>query len=256
MRRFLFLLAATLVSPLVWAANDPFTGEWKVDTAKSHLTDQMKVESLGGNKYAFDFGAGPETIFTDGTDQPGYAGTTLAVTAKAPDAWNVVRKKDGKRMLSADWQLSKDGQSLVDRFTAFGPDGAGTEVDYLYTRTAGTAGFAGTWESASVTMDQAFVIKVKPYGKDGLSFDYPSTGKIKDMKFDGKDTVPTGPSMLDGTTFSALRPGPGEIDVTDKLKGVVVDTQQLVLSADHKTLTMTIRTPGKRLPSVLVLQRQ
>src|SRR6185437_16613565 len=126
-----------------------------------------------------------ELIVADGTDQPGYAGTTLAVTAKGPDAWNVIRKKDGKRMLSADWQLSKDGKSLTDRYTAFGPDGRGTVVDYLYSRTAGTSGFAGTWESTDVTLDQSFVIEVQPYDKDGLSFSYPSTGKVKNMKFDG-----------------------------------------------------------------------
>src|SRR6185437_3946170 len=115
---------------------------------------------------------------------------------------------------------------------------------------------AGTWESTDVTLDQSFVIEVQPYDKDGLSFSYPSTGKVKNMKFDGKDSVPSGPSMLDGTTFSALRPNPDEIDVTDKLKGAMVDTQQLALSADHKILTMTLHRPGKHSPDVLVFERQ
>jgi hypothetical protein len=33
----------------------------------------MKVESVGGNKYAFDFGGGPEMIAADETDQRGAA---------------------------------------------------------------------------------------------------------------------------------------------------------------------------------------
>ena len=67
-------------------ANEPFVGEWKLDPSKSKLTDQMKVESVAGNKYAFDFGGGSaETIVPNGTDQPGLAGTTLSITIEAPD---------------------------------------------------------------------------------------------------------------------------------------------------------------------------
>jgi hypothetical protein len=73
----------------VWAANAPFVGEWKLSPSKSKLTDQMKVESVAGNKYAFNFGSGSaETIVPDGTDQPGLAGTTLSITIEGPD-WRI-----------------------------------------------------------------------------------------------------------------------------------------------------------------------
>jgi len=83
-----FLLVACLVASILWAANDAFVGEWKLNPSKSKidLTDQMEVEGVTGNKYAFDFGGGSaETIAPDGTDQPGIAGTTLSVTIEAPD---------------------------------------------------------------------------------------------------------------------------------------------------------------------------
>jgi len=38
----------------LWAADDPFVGEWKLNPSKSKLSDEMKVESAGGNKCAFD----------------------------------------------------------------------------------------------------------------------------------------------------------------------------------------------------------
>ena len=85
----------------------------------------MKVEALGGNKYACDFaGDGTaETIVTDGTDQPTYSGTTLSVTAESPEAWKVVCKKDGRMLLTAKWMLSKDGDTLSDNFSEISPNG-------------------------------------------------------------------------------------------------------------------------------------
>jgi len=60
--RFLSLVAVSVVTCAAWAANEPFVGEWKLNPSKSQLTDQMNVESLGGNRYAFDFGVGAETV--------------------------------------------------------------------------------------------------------------------------------------------------------------------------------------------------
>ena len=82
-RAFLLLLPLScLVAGAALAADDPMVGDWKLNPQKSKLIDEMKVTSLGGNKYSFDFGAGPpETIVVDGTDQPGNFGTTFAVTA-------------------------------------------------------------------------------------------------------------------------------------------------------------------------------
>src|SRR5690348_8319867 len=121
--RYSLAAALSLMALAAWAGNDPFVGAWKLDSAKSRLSDQMKVESKGGNRYAFDFGAGAETVAADGTDQPGYGGTTLAVTLEGPDALKVIRKKEGYTLLTADWKLSKDGSALSDDFTSFAPDG-------------------------------------------------------------------------------------------------------------------------------------
>jgi hypothetical protein len=51
-RTFPLLLAACVVTSSVWAATDPFVGKWKVNSSKSTLTDEMKVEAVGPNKYA------------------------------------------------------------------------------------------------------------------------------------------------------------------------------------------------------------
>ena len=90
-------LAACLVTGTLCAADDPFVGKWKVNPSKSKLTDEMKVEAVGANKYAITFGPGAvDTIVADGTDQPALQGTTLSVTVEGPNNWKVVRKKEGR----------------------------------------------------------------------------------------------------------------------------------------------------------------
>ena len=238
-----------------WAANDPFVGEWKLDPSKSKLTDEMKVASLGGNKYAFDFGGGsPETIEVDGADQPGVGGTTLAVTSAGPDSWKVVRKKDGHILLTGIWELSKDGNTLRDDFTFIGSDGKSSNVKYVYQRTAGTSGFAGTWEGTSETVDSVFVLKVQLYQGDGLSF--VTEGAVKSVKFDGKDYPNAGPNVRPGSVSSARRVNEHTLEMTDKLDGKVANTRQIELSSDRKSLTMTVHIAGRRQPDILVFARQ
>jgi len=251
------VLITYLASGAVWAANEPFVGEWKLNPSKSKLTDQMKVERVADDKYAFDFGGGSaETIAPDGTDQPGLAGTTLSVTIEGPDSWKVVRKQEGRVLLTAYWKLSKDGDTLTDDFTQFGPKGSSTNVKYVYNRTAGTSGFAGTWESASETLNSVYVIEVQPYQGDGLSFVNSSQGVTRNVTFDGKDHPLAGPNAPAGATSSARRVSERTLEITTKFGDKVASTQEDALSSDGKTLTMTAHAAGRTTPSVLVFERQ
>jgi len=249
-------MVAGLAAGALSAANDPFIGEWKLNGAKSKLIDVMKVESAGGNRYGFDFGGGSaETIAVDGTDQPGIAGTTLAVTVEG-DSWKVIRKKDGRILLTAFWKLSNGGNTLKDDYTEFGPDGSSSNVKYVYQRTAGTSGFAGTWEGSSETMNAVIVLRVQAYEGDGLSFINDSEGQTKSVKFDGKDYPNAGANVRAGSVTTGRRVKEDTLEMTDKFNGKVRNTRQIQLSADRKTLTMTVNVPGRREPDILVFERQ
>jgi len=251
------LLVSYLASGALWAANEPFVGEWKLNPSKSKLTDQMKVESVGGNKYAFDFGGGSaETIVPNGTDQPGLAGTTLSITIEAPDSWRVVRKQDDRVLLKAYWKLSKDGNTLTDDFTQLGPNGSSTNVKYVYKRMAGTSGFAGTWESTSETLNSVYMIKIQPYEGDGLSFINSSQGVTRNVTYDGKDHPLLGPNAPAGATSSAGRVNERTLEITTKVNDKVTGRQENTLSSDGRTLTMTIHAPGRATPNILVFERQ
>ena len=256
-RTLSLLLIGGLATATLWAANDPFVGEWKLNSSKSSkIFDQMKVESIGGSKYSIDFGGGPETIAADGTDQPGgYGGTILSVSVEAPDAWKVVRKKDGKVLLTANWKLSKDGKTLTDDYTQFYADGSSSNVKYPYKRTAGTSGFAGTWENTTGEIP-AFVMKVQPYEGDGLSFIDSSDGVTRNVKFDGKDYPNVGANVPVGSTSSVRRVNEHTLEITGKSNGKVGVTREIALSSDGKTLTMTLHIPGQTEPIALVFDRQ
>lgn len=247
------LLLFYLALGTLWAEDNPFVGDWKLNPSKSQLTDQMKVASVGANKYTFDFGGGGETILVDGTDQSGGFGTTLSVTPEGPDSWKVVRKKDGRMMLTAKWKLSTDNNTLEDDFTFFPSNGSPTTVDYIYKRTAGGTGFAGTWLSKTATMD-GYSLRVQPYEGDGLSFKYSSNGVIQNVKFDGKDYSIVAP--IEGYASSARRVNERTLEMTYKVNGKIGDTQMMELSSDLRTLTMTRHIARQSEPYIEVFERQ
>ena len=249
-------LAVCLATGTAWAAQSPFIGELKLDPAKTRMPDEMKVESKGGNKYAFDFGGGAETIVVDGSDQPGgYGGTLLSVKAEAPDTWIVERKKDGRLLLTATWKLSKDGRTLTDYFRGFESDGSMRSMDYVYQRTGGGSGFAADWRSIKETMNSPFPLQVKAFQGDGLSFITPSLHATKNVKFDGKDYPNEGPAGDRGASSSAQRVAERTLVITDKANGKVTDSKTIGLSADLKILTMTVHIPGSDKPNVMVFER-
>jgi hypothetical protein len=252
----LLLVVACLVGDTAWAAENPMMGDWKLNPNKSKVTDMMKVESLGGDKYSFDFGGGdPEIAVADGTDQPGHFGIMIAVIVDAPDKWTVVRKKDGKVLVTGVWTLSKDGSTLNDHFTAARPNGDSTSLDYVYKRTGGGSGFPGTWVSSSEQVNSVFVLKIRAWEGDGLSFISQGGGGTKNVKLDGKDYANEG-AMIDGLTASARWVDERTLEMTDKISGKITETQEISVSTDGRTLTMTAHIPGRSQPDVRVFERE
>jgi hypothetical protein len=251
-------ISTTLAASTLLTASNPFVGDWKLDPTRTKLTDVMKVERLNSNKYTFDFGVGSrETIVIDGSDQSGVSGTTLSVSVERPGAWKVVRKKDGRMLLTANWKLSKDGNMLTDNFNQISPNGATSMVDYVYQRKGEGSGFAGTWVSTSAVVNFVYVLQIRPYEEDGLSIINSSSQLTKNMKQDGKDYPNTGANAAVVAASSLRRLDEHTLELTDKKSdGKVYDTQQIKLSSDLKALTISIHAAGQDEPNVFVFERQ
>jgi hypothetical protein len=232
------LAIVCLAAGTLWAVDDPSLGKWKVNPAKSVLMDEMKVTSLGGNKYSFDFGGGsPETIVADGTDQPGNSGTTMSTTIISASEWRGVRKKDGKMQVRGIWTLSKDGNTLHDDFTYFPDNEKAVHLVYVYERRGTGSGFAGDWLSTSGQVDSEIQLEIQPYESGGLSFSCPGLGMALKVKFDSPSA---GPGAPPASTFSGRRVNQHGVELTNKAQ-----TIQFEVSTDLKTLTMTTRPAGE-----------
>ena len=251
-------LVACLLTGTQWAAGDPFVGKWRVNPSKSKLNDEMKVEVAGANKYAITFGPGAvDTIVADGSDQPGLRGTTFSITIEGPNKWKVVRKRDGRTLISAQWTLSADGKTLTDAYTEYEANGSIVKLDYVYERTAGTSGFPGTWDSVSEKLDSVFELEIQPYQGDGLSFRNSAAQMAENIKFDGNDYPGADPNAKPGSAASGRRGNERSLEITDKFKDKTTGTRQIELSADLKTLTMTVRLVGQNEPKkILVFDRE
>jgi hypothetical protein len=253
-RMLQWLLVTHLLTGTSLAATDSFAGDWKLSPSKSTYIDRMKVASLGGNNYTFDLGGGHERIAVDGTDQQALQGTTLSVTAEGADTWKVVRKKDGRMLLTARWKLSQDGRVLSDSYTGFEPNGSSSTVNYVYKRTAAGSGFSGTWET-KMPINIEVVFRIRPFEGNGLSF-IRSPEDARNLKFDGKDYSAEGRGVAQGATSSARRVNERTLEIIDKVNGKVTRTERTELSPDLKTLTRTLRPVGQRDPNILVFERQ
>jgi hypothetical protein len=238
-----------------WSASDPFVGNWKLNPSKSTLIDQMKVEATAANTYALTFSpAGTETIRADGTDQQGLFGTTVSITVEAHDSWKIVRKKDGRTLLTGMWKLSEDGKTLRDHYTEYAPNGSPSSIDYVYTRTTGRSGFTGTWDTP-IEKVNSFELQIAPW-ESGLSFVTPDQHRTQNVKFDGKEYPVIGSDVIGGSTSSGRRLSKHTLEITEKIKGKVTITRRMVLSSDEKTLTSTVYPAGRSKPNILVFDRE
>jgi hypothetical protein len=235
-----------------------FRRQMEVDPSKSKLNDEMKVEVAGVNRYTVTFAPGAvDTVVADGSDQPALRGTTLSVTVKGPNSWELIRKMKGRTLLRGYWTLSEDGKTLNDAYTEYAPDGSPSSIPYVYERTAGSSGFPGTWDSGSEKVKAGIELQIQPYEGDGLSFDSPDAEMTKKVKFDGKDYPDLDPNEDPGSTSSGRRVDERSLEITDKFKEKITSTRQIVLSTDLKTLTLTVRLVGQSRPkSILVFDRE
>jgi hypothetical protein len=240
----------------VYAADDPFVGTWKVNKDKSQVTGQREeIKDLGGNKYEFIFGDVTQTIVADGTDQPNKFGGTWAMKRDGPDKWTQTVKHDGKVISTSTWTLSDSGNQFTAETKGTRPDGSEYTESFTAKRVSGGPGLVGTWESTGGEFSATEWV-IKPYGTDGLSFAAPAEKEHQEIKFDGKDYPDHGPRVTPGSTSTAKRIDEHTIEMTDKIKGKVMDTQDLKVSDDGKTMVMTIHNPGVEKPTVFVWEKQ
>ena len=82
----------------------------------------------------------------------------------------------------------------------------------------------------------------------------PSQGTTRNVEFDGNDHA--NPGVAPGLTTSGRRANAHTLQLTDKMNGKLLNTREISLSEDGKTLTITVHQSGRAKPSVLIFDRQ
>ena len=255
------ILFACLLATVCRAADSPLIGKWMLNPSKSKLADQMTIAPAGENKYTLTFaGAGEtETLVADGTDQSGLFGSTSSITIVGPGDWKYVRKRNGKVVVTALWRLSADGKSLTDTFISYQPDGSTSQrVDTVYKRAEGSessSGIPGTWESTDEKVDSVYEVEIRPYQADGLSLII-SGAPASNLRLDGKEYPSTGANASAGATSSSRRINDHTIEVIARLNGKIRQASEFSISADGKTLTITVHLLNQRPPNIFVFDRE
>jgi hypothetical protein len=77
----------------------------------------------------------------------------------------------------------------------------------------------------------------------------------KSVKFDGKDYPGQGPNLPAGYATSGRRVSDRAVELTDKINGKLLDTQQVEVSPDGNALVITTHIPGVAKPNIQAFNR-
>jgi hypothetical protein len=240
------LALVCLLTGTLCAADDAFCGKWKLNMEKSQFTgEQIKIRDLGRNKYEWTVGNVSDAITYDGTDQPVHFGRTISMAPEGTNSWKMVIKKDGRVLSSMTHTISDDGKTQTIKGTDTKPDGTTSDFNVVWKRLGSGSGWGGTWEQADVKFTSPDEWDIEAYDGDGLTFNTPAYRDTLSMKFDGKDYEEKGPDVAPGSMSSGKRVDAHTLDVTNKVKGEVMDHTKFEVSPDGKRLTLTIRETGQ-----------
>ena len=241
----------------VLMADDPFIGKWKLDPAKSKLTGQtIEIQAVEGNSYSFKEDEHTDIILADGLDHATHFGDTMAIIQKKPDLWAIAWKREGRAVLETVWKVSRDGKTLTYTATGTRPNGQRFSNQMVAKRRGTGSGLSGTWETTGVKLSSPREIYIEAYGTGGHVIVFPGRKQTVRMNFDGKEYPDEGPTTVDGSTSAGLRIDERTIEITERIKGRVIEVGKATISADGKTQTIVVTEPADPTPVVLVYERE
>jgi hypothetical protein len=225
------------------AADNPFTGTWKLDMSKSDCTGEtIRYQALKANMVRYTGGGETYTFTTDGQPHPGLFGRVVSVKQIDTNTWQRTTEFKGKILSEATLALSPDGNTLTETSRGTRPDGSSFENTEVYNRVGEGSGILGgmlgIWRSKSAAESSSSLLEFADNGADGIAFVLRQIDGKCLLKFDGGNYSATGPTVPDGLTLSATRTGDRSFEMTEKIKGKPIYKASYTVSDDGKTLTV------------------
>jgi hypothetical protein len=249
MKKFLIACALIAFSTLsAHAADNPWVGTWKLDTAKSHFTGNTFTYSKApdgmmhysnGSTSSYDFGM-------DGKEYKATGNRTVVWTSDGPNTWTTVfTASDGANLGTVQRTLSADGKTLTNVVTGTRADGSSFKTETVDTRVTGTSGLTGKWRSTKVDISAAETFTFSMPSPGVFRMEYPEYQEVVEGKPDGTDHPVTGGHTPAGLTQSFKVTSPTKISYMSKLDGKTMIYGVQTLAADGKSFTDVSWKPGQ-----------
>jgi hypothetical protein len=255
-----FLLS--LLIPALATAQSAFDGTWKIDLKTAQFPEKPDVYLLQDGMYQCKTCVPLIDIKANGQDQkvsghPYY--DTVSIKVVDDRTIEETDKKNGKVVATSKTWISADGNTMTFEFS----DSSNTNADPVTgkgeeTRVAkGPAGahaISGSWRTSKLDTlsENGLVVTFKVSG-DSLTMTNP-TGQGYTAKLDGTDAPYKGDPGT--TSVSVKKTGPNSIDETDKRDGKVISIAHMTVSADGKSLTITVEDKLHGTTAKITAQKQ
>ena len=257
------LCGVLLISWLTFVqAQSRFDGTWKIDLAESQSPTKADDYLLQDNTYRCTTCDPPLDIRADGRDQK-IAGEPCydTVSLKVVDDWTTVEtdKRNGKTVGTSKMTVSSDGNSATIEWTEScnvkGDVVSGKDILSRVTKgPRGSHAVSGSWQIVKrVNRSENALVATLKLEVDTFSFADP-TGQSYAAKLDGTETPFKGD--LSNTMVSVKRIGENTIEESDKRDGKVVEVTRFTLSADGKTMTVSMEDKKKGTTHQFVAHKQ
>jgi WD40 repeat protein len=252
------LFAILLLPILVWAAQSPFDGTWKIDLSSVQFPAKPTVLVLQNGIY--EDSATKISAKADGTDQPVPEIKnldTMAVKIINDKTVQITSKKDGKVVSAQTAIVSPDGKTCTYEFTENNGDGKPPITGkFTYIRLAagpsGSHALSGTWQIQRADASEWALTATYKSTADGMISSSPIGGSWE-AKFDGKDyPMKGGP----GYTVSLTKVNDRSIITTVKQDGKVFMVYHQTVSADGKTCTIVEENKAQGISVTFTARKQ
>jgi hypothetical protein len=228
-----------LLLPAAAFAASAFDGTWKFSADHIQLPKKPVAFVLQDGQYNCKTCRTPQTIKADGTDQKlvgDPAIDTVAITVVDANTVTTVFKLGGKTVMTRKVVVAADGKSLVDETTSL--YGAAPQVykERMTRISAGPEGshaISGSWHESKL-LSSTGPGDLVTYGMTADGFTMNSNGQSYSAKFDDKQYLTLGDPTK--TMVNLKKVSDTEVIETDSQGGKPVETEDMTVSADGKTL--------------------
>jgi hypothetical protein len=247
-----------------------FAGTWKEDATKRKFGAQATLRFRRNAKGELEEVRGPEarpvvqTIVFDGQPHATESVNRIAWKQINPNAFERVLTDGtsgaGRILTTRRLRISADDKILTEDTERKTSDGRTSIQTVAYRRTSGEPqGLAGRWQAESMKTNSPPLVKYERAGPNGLKFtDYDGEATYT-LTLDGKPVPVVGPAVIRGIMVAAKPMDDHTIEITQTREGVTTAKGVSTVSADGKTLTVTVTPMGPNAspePSTIVYVKQ